>query len=685
MKYRANLNGSLYSFIDITSRNELAELESKNEELEKSNKDLRRQIEEHCTEVKSWVTDILRLSEEEYNEEFVSITDVLAKLHKIIIKNKRTMDGLQEELKEYQRKVYEPRSPDTLSRSWGGHSWQSMELQKELCQNCKQTKWQRVLMGSFDLVESALEVKQDEVERFVDKLSVDDSKYRKKHSLKDSLELADDQLEHLQRLSRQEFGSLDTLDEYSLEGSGGTNSGGNDMVDDLSVSKLEDDPSNGHTNECGDEMLEGNAEFGDEILPNSGREGNNSASRTDKIPASKVDEENSDESWKNIHVSPRLSTQYSILSDPDIYKEPNLENNGLVEDKNTEIDEVSVKDQEIEMICEDGDNDEQWLIDEGSKEREEDEDRINVVNLYRSLIVENDSPQAMDFVDGLKSDGFDGESGEQNDEYGDQTDGNKVGEFSDVHFPIPKILVEKDCNENFLETQEQESGNVEENYFNEKADHSSETLNGECDGESNDQNGEYNDHDGKYDDESGDPNSNFSVVKDKEVPIDDGFEFDEIVQPGSTNEITINKIVKPQSKISESWSINTDQKNSIFEFVGNFGHETAPCTSCTHCTENLENFTTKLVEVISNQRKDQESKILRELEETKSELRELQGEYEKLDKLCEDYRNYVDEYSGNLKRKNEELRKLKHSSGVMETEIEWLRHALGITRNYGEF
>jgi hypothetical protein len=706
-------------------------LESKNEDLEKGNEDLRREIEDHCTEIKSWVSDILRVSDEDYNDDCHSITDVLEKLHQIIIRNKRTMDELQEELVEYRMKVHEPSTPDTLSRSWGGHSLNSMELQKELCRNCKQAKWQRVLMGSFDLVDSALEVKQDEVERFVDKLSVDDSKYRKRRSLKDSLELADDQLEHLQRLSRQEFGSLDTLGEDSLEESGGRNSAENDIVDGQSDSKLGDDTCQGNA-ECGDEMSNGqsnaeyedevsnsqsnadfgdgqsNAQFGDEMSNGlssvefkdailHARDENDSTDSTDKNSTSngaRDTTENSDECWKNIHVSPRLSTQYSIQTDPEftgLHKELNRENDESGEKENMKSGPVraSDEDRELEMICEDVD-DEQWLIDEGSKEHEEDQDRVNVVNLYRSLV---DSPLPKDVVDGRKGDGFDGESGEEigeeNGECGDQT-GGKTGEFNhddnqsivpgNVPFPIPKIIVGKDFNDNFLETQDQNRSSVEENYFNEI----SEIPNGEFDGESSNQNGEYTDQIGKSDDESGDCNSNFPIPKDEGILID-GFEFKENLQPVLKDEIIIKNIVKPQSKISKSWSISTDPKNYIFEFVEDFGDGTVPSTTCKHCSENLENFKTKLMEVISNQRKDEENKIFRELEETKSELREFQSEYEKLDKLCEDYRNYVDEYSGNLKRKNEELSKLKLGTGIMRTEIEWLRQALGITGNYVEF
>lgn len=706
-------------------------MESKNEDLEKGNEDLRREIEDHCTEIKSWVSDILRVSDEDYNDDCHSITDVLEKLHQIIIRNKRTMDELQEELVEYRMKVHEPSTPDTLSRSWGGHSLNSMELQKELCRNCKQAKWQRVLMGSFDLVDSALEVKQDEVERFVDKLSVDDSKYRKRRSLKDSLELADDQLEHLQRLSRQEFGSLDTLGEDSLEESGGRNSAENDIVDGQSDSKLGDDTCQGNA-ECGDEMSNGqsnaeyedevsnsqsnadfgdgqsNAQFGDEMSNGlssvefkdailHARDENDSTDSTDKNSTSngaRDTTENSDECWKNIHVSPRLSTQYSIQTDPEftgLHKELNRENDESGEKENMKSGPVraSDEDRELEMICEDVD-DEQWLIDEGSKEHEEDQDRVNVVNLYRSLV---DSPLPKDVVDGRKGDGFDGESGEEigeeNGECGDQT-GGKTGEFNhddnqsivpgNVPFPIPKIIVGKDFNDNFLETQDQNRSSVEENYFNEI----SEIPNGEFDGESSNQNGEYTDQIGKSDDESGDCNSNFPIPKDEGILID-GFEFKENLQPVLKDEIIIKNIVKPQSKISKSWSISTDPKNYIFEFVEDFGDGTVPSTTCEHCSENLENFKTKLMEVISNQRKDEENKIFRELEETKSELREFQSEYEKLDKLCEDYRNYVDEYSGNLKRKNEELSKLKLGTGIMRTEIEWLRQALGITGSYVEF
>ena len=652
-------------------------MQSKNEELEKNNLDLKREIEEHCGEIKSWVSDILTLSEGEYNEEFNSITDVLAKLHKIIYENKRTMDALQGELDECKKKIYESSLPDTLSRSWGGSS-NSMELQKELCRNCKQTKWQRLLMGSFDVVDSSLESKQDEVARFVDRLSIDDGcKQRKKHSLKDSLELADDQLEHLQRLSRQGFGSLETLGEDSLEECDGGNSGDDDVVDGQNGSKLGGDihlsdaeckkelPS-GFGNvesedelprddvECGDKLPSDNAESGDELskgdeecgdaIPNVyGRKDDNFTQRTDNNSANNADKEtteNSDETWKNIHVSPRLLTQYSILSDVEsnnFHEVSNFESDKLEREGCMEVDEMEAKNRNL--FCEDGDNDEHWLmerdnddqlsIDEGNNGYEDDEDTVNVVNLYRSLIVESDKP----------------------------------------HFPIPKIIVEKDFNENFLEQE-----GDEENCFDEVSD---KAPNAEFDGESCDQNGKLSDHVDKIDDESVESNSTIPAVNE--------FDFKETNQMVLRDEIKEKNIVKPQRNVPESWSITVDPKNSIFEFVGELGDESAASATCKYCIENLENFKTQLMDIIAGQRKDQENKISRELEETKLELRELQSDYEKLDNLCTDYRNYVDEYSGNLKRKNEELRKVKLSSNIMETEIEWLRQALGITTNYAAF
>ena len=653
-------------------------MQSKNEELEKNNQDLKREIEEHCGEIKSWVSDILTLSEGEYNEEFNSITDVLAKLHKIIYENKRTMDALQGELDECKKKIYESSPPDTLSRSWGGSS-NSMELQKELCRNCKQTKWQRLLMGSFDVVDSSLESKQDEVARFVDRLSIDDGcKQRKKHSLKDSLELADDQLEHLQRLSRQGFGSLETLGEDSLEECDGGNSGDDDVVDGQNGSKLGDDihlqsgaecedelPSAfGNVEnedelprddvECGDKLPSDNAESGDELskgdeecgdaIPNVyGRKDDNFTQRTDNNSANNADKEtteNSDETWKNIHVSPRLLTQYSILSDVEsnnFHEVSNFESDKLEREGCMEVDEMEAKNRNL--FCEDGDNDEHWLmkrdnddqllIDEGNNGYEDDEDTVNVVNLYRSLIVESDKP----------------------------------------HFPIPKIIVEKDFNENFLEQE-----GDEENCFDEVSD---KAPNAEFVGESFDQNGKFSDHVDKNDDES--------VESSSTIPAVNEFDFKETNQMVLRDEIKEKNIVKPERNVPESWSITVDPKNSIFEFVGELGNESATSATCKHCIENLENFKTQLMDIIAGQRKDQENKISKELEETKLELRELQSDYKKLDNLCTDYRNYVDEYSGNLKRKNEELRKVKLSSNIMETEIEWLRQALGITTNYAAF
>ena len=595
----------------------------------------------------------MRLSEEEYNDEFQSITDVLAKLQKIIVQNKHTMADLQEELKEYKGKAKEASSPDPLSRSWGGHSWNSMELQKELCRNCKQAKWQRILMGSFDLVDSTLEIKQDEVERFVEKLSVDDeSKCRKKHSLKDSLELADNQLEHLQRLSRQEHGSLDTLGEDSSEECYGESEEQHDVIDGLGSPEVVNNQSNSN---CDDDT---SCNWNNSEVEN---EQSHAQSPDDKNSTSKVEEdctENLDESWKNIHVSPRLCMQYSILSDP----EPNVVNLRKKESEEeiyVETDSVETNDTSLglELISEEEDDDEKWLIDEGSIEHEEDDDRVHVVNLYRSIIFENDGAPPKDIFHGKKK-----ESGEENSE---EIGNNQSTVPSDVHYSIPEIIIEKDCNDNFLESFEQE--NYVEEHLTDKPSQASETPNKKYDGESSVKNGEYFDKLGKNSDESSENHSNVSVIKDKKIP---------------NNKSDLEQM--PRNKVSESWSISAEQKNSVFEFVGNFGDE-RESQSCNHCSENFENFKAKLTEIISNQRKDQESQIFRELEEAKSEFRELQQEYENLEKICEEYRNYVDEYSENLKRKNEELRKLKLNSGIMKTENEWLRQAVGITRNYTEF
>ena len=692
-------------------------MESKNEELKKGNENLRREIEDHCSEIKSWVNDMLLISDEDYNEEVHSISDVLSKLHKVILKNKRATDDLQEELKEYKKNILEPPgSPDTLSHSWGGHSWNSVDLPKELCRNCKQAKWQRVLMGSFDLVDSGMEVKQVEVDKLVDKLGVDESKNRKRHSLKDSLELADDQLEHLQRLSRQSYTSLETLSEESVEESDGEISGVSNVVDGQDDSKLEDKGSNNQfeydDNKSGDqsnldyrdEMSNGhsNAECEDNALHNRSRTDENSTMDVIKNSA-----EITDESWKNIHVSPRLSHQYSILSDPEF--------SGLLEESKPEYNESTGKesrkvglvdeDSKLEIISEEEDDDddderwwaeqdsdELWLVDEDSQGHEEDQDKIQVMNLYRSLTFTSGSPQPKDSVDGWMTDGFNGESGEQNGESGDES-----GEFDDescddkkdttsnqdqihdhdydydqsmvscdVNFSIPKIIVGKDLNENFLKAKEQESNNVEESNSIETSDnvgHSSATPNVEFDGESRDKSGEYSDEIGKCADESGDVSR---------VPK-------EILQPVLTDEIPTEK------QASESLSIGTDQNNFAFEFVGNFADETLPPVTCSSCTESLKTLKTVITGIIANKRKDQELEIFRELQETKMQLRECQNEYEKLDSLCEDYRNYVDEYSGNLKRKNEELRRINLSNSIMKTEIEWLRQALGITANYSEF
>jgi hypothetical protein len=425
----------------------------------------------------------------------------------------------------------------------------------------------------------------------------------------------------------------------------------------------------------------GDAECGDEIS-----NGRNFVNEIDSV-------ENCNETWKNIHVSPGLLTQYSMFSDPELddsQKRSTIEND---ESGREETAEGNVEAKHEESLDEDGDNDEYWLvdsdeqlwIDEGNDEYASDEDTVNVVNLYRSLIVESGRPQHVIVVDGKKC---------ESDEYGDQT-GDEVSEFHDqshrkdssnhednhddnhddhhsvvpgaVHFPIPKIVVVKDFNENFLETQ---SG--EESDYDEISDKAS---NAEFDGEScGDKKEECSDHVGKNDDESVETKSNGH-----------GLDFDKNNQPGLKDEVKVKNIAKLQTKISQFWSISVDPKNSVVEFAGNLGEETAACTTCAHCSESLENFKTQLLNVIANQHEDQECLILGELEKTKLELRELQGEYEKLDNLCTDYRNYVDEYSENLKRKNDELRKVKLSSDIMETEIEWLRHALGITRNYAEF
>ncbi|XP_028402078.1 uncharacterized protein LOC114525070 [Dendronephthya gigantea] len=692
--------------VEESARNELAEMESKNEELEKVNEDLRRKIDQQCSEMKSWASDMLILSEEEYHEEFNSITEVLSKLHKIIKKNKSTVAELQEELDEYKRKAYElSSSPEVLAGSLGGSSWNSMELQKDLCRNCKQVKWQRVLKGSFDLVDSSLEGKQDEVERFVNKLSIDEMKHRKKHSLKDSLELADDQFENLQRLSRHEFGSLGTLGEDSLEDcseidfSAG-DSTGKDVVDGLGASKPENDEL----------PHDPSLEQGDEASNDQRKEESNSTSKADANTTSGVAAntvENLDESWKSIHVSPRLSSQYSIRSDPEfngLHRDLNLKGNEHEGTGATDVRRVGLE--SVEEISEgeeiDGSDHGEWLINEDNSEktREEDEDRVNVVNLYRSLVLESDMPQHGNEAGGISGEHRDkvGEYGDKSGKHGEKSGDDKDGYnhdnelnhpsmFSrDQHFQIPKIVVGKDFNGNFLviheEDEEEEGEYGEENDLHEVSedtDHpASETALGECNGEVGDQGEEYGDEIGECIDESGDYNDRSSVKHNTTL-----LEDEDIFHPVSTDNVNIQSLARSKNDPSESFSTNADDSNSIFEFAGDFAEGIPPPPkTCFHCSENVENLKAKLIEIVTSQRRDQDDKIFQELEDTREELRECRSENEKLDKNCEDYRNFVDEYSRNLERKNQELRELKLSSLIMKTEIEWLRQALGITRNY---
>ncbi|XP_028416782.1 rootletin-like [Dendronephthya gigantea] len=696
--------------VEESARNELAEMESKNEELEKVNDDLRRKIDQQCSEMKSWASDMLILSEEEYHEEFNSITEVLAKLHKIIKKNKSTVAELQEELDEYKRKAYElSSSPEVLAGSLGGNSWNSMELQKDLCRNCKQVKWQRVLKGSFDLVDSSLEGKQDEVERLVNKLSIDEMKHRKKHSLKDSLELADDQFENLQRLSRHEFGSLGTLGEDSLEDcseidfSAG-DSTGKDVVDGLGASKLEDDEL----------PHDPSLEQGDEASNDQRKEESNSTSKaeantTSGVAANTV--ENLDESWKSIHVSPRLSSQYSIRSDPEfngLHRDLNLKGSEHQGTGATDVRGVGLE--SVEEISEGeeidgGDHGERLMNEDNSeKTREEDEDRVNVVNLYRSLVLESDMPQHGNEVRGISGEHRDkvGVYGDKSGKNGEQSGDNQYGYnhdnelnhpsmFSrDQHFQIPKIVVGKDFNGNFLviheeeEEEEEEGEYAEENDLHEVSedtDHpASETALGECNGEVGDQGEEYGDEIGECIDESGDYIDR-SAVKRNTTLLED----EDIFHPVSTDNVNIQSLARSKNDPSESFSTNADDSNSIFEFAGDYAEGIPPPPkTCFHCSENVENLKAKLIEIVTSQRRDQDDKIFQELEDTREELRECRSENEKLDKNCEDYRNFVDEYSRNLERKNQELRELKLSSLIMKTEIEWLRQALGITRNYTE-
>ena len=689
---------------------QLAELELKNEELEKGQENLRREIEEHCGEIKSWVNDMLQISDEEYSEDAHSITDVLSKLHKVIVKNKRVTEGLQEELKEYKTKIYEPPdSPDVLSRSLGGHPWNSMEQPKELCRNCKQAKWQRVLKGSFDFVDSGMEVKQVEVEKLVEKLGVDESKNRKRHSLKDSLDLADDQLEHLQRLSRQSMTSLETVSEESLEESDEEISGERNVVVDNHDSMLDDKPSN-YPAECGDKMLNDEVEHGDEKTNSESNsecedkalhDSSQGESSIDEIPVKNVSKDSTkipEESWENIHVSPRLSHQFSILSEPGqngLLEEPKPDSNGSAGKENVEISEAEEKNWKIDVISEEEedvderwwdeqDSDELWLVDEDSQGYETDQDKVQVVNLYRSLVFTSNSPQPKDFVDG--------ECSEQNGEAGDESCNDESNKFDnriafnenntsnqdEIHnhvidqsmvsrqFSIPKIIVGKDLNDNFQEEKEQEISEVEESNFMGTSDNARDSSpNVEFNGESNDQNGKYSDEVGKSAEECGDVTQ---ASKD-------------ILQPDSTDETATKK------QASESLSISTGQSNFAFEFMRNFGDETPlPPATCSHCTESIETIKAILTGIIANKRKEQELDLFRELQETKMQLRECQSEYERLDSVCEDYRNYVDEYSGNLKRKNEELRRIKLNNSIMKTEVDWLRQALGITgMSYSEF
>lgn len=697
---------------------------------------MRRQVEKHRNDIKTWVSDMLRLSEDDYNAECHSIAEVLARLHKIIVDNNRKMNELQEEIEEYKQKVYEPSLSDALSRSWGGSSWNSTEMQKDFCRHCKQTKWQSVLKGSFDLVEASLDEKQEEVKRLVDTLDYAEPRYRKKKSLKESLELADEQLEHLQRLSRQEFGSLDTLPESSLEmlsdavdgpecelGDDLTNGKINDtfeneISDHLRKSVLtEDQTTNAMRNDESNTVLSGetlNGQNDTEILqsPNS----KEITTEPNKKSSTKDASRDLDDSWKNIHVSPRLLTQFSILSDPESDSlQKDFENNGFRSNENSGVD----RSWGLENTSQSEDNYGQWSTDEDRKEQEEEQDRVNVVNLYRSLILESSQPE--DLVDGCKLEAVKSNSERDSemsleDKNCNQENNPKTNQFviaPEVALTVPKIVVEQDLNENFLEILDNNnnrnnfreaadedgcSSQLPEREFHELVDENSEiernsevSVNqiGKCSPECLAESDESVKLSGEVDNESGVTDSNFSVAVGKghrEMQLKNGIASKEILQPVFASEDIFPNLVKPQSMISKSLSISTGQKNSTFEFVGHFDDETAPVpTGCTHCTENFENLKSKLLEILSNQGKEQEYKNSRQLEDTKSELNKLQNEYEKLDKICEEYRNYVDEFSGRLRCKNDELRKLKVNSGIMKTEIEWLRQALGITRNYSEF
>lgn len=829
------------SFLSVeeASRLQLAELERKNEELRRGNEDLRQQIADHCAEIKSWVTGILLLTEEEYQEEFHTISDVLAKLQKIIVENKQTIGKLQDQLNESENAENHPGSPtgDPLSHSWGVYSWNSVDSQKELCCNCWQTKWRRVLMGSFDLAESGLEVKQDEIEKYLTKIDINEPKYRKKQSLKDSLELADVQSQLIQRRGEQNWKSLGTLGEGSVEEEGsvsGSSLEGFESVfcfeykekecriplsDAEAHATLEDNKKEIRLQACGvakemvgqesvlltteevKELGNGDLDFDekqsgiDRPERDGGKDGKREMKRLDGERDEKNEEkQKEDENEGARHERPvllkkkvdKLLVEHEVKTEENSEKEQSQndrnkgssqegEGNGDMKEGNSIVEEGESQEQQGDRSEQVGDSKEQEgerKKKEGDSKKQED-DRTDQENDRKeqegdTKKQEDDSNEQEDYRTdqederkeqvGVRKEQEDdrkeqvGESEEQEDDsdeqlsdsgdevgYSEDHEGDHGNEKGDSEKQVVDNDEEDDDDEDLVHVVNLYRSLVIDNCsprlnLNDKSTCNRSDWNNEkdliflnesvVDNGGSEEHSVINDFGNQQTEEqhatrmegvSWNPIVVFQKDYNGNLPLthtnsfvgtdsnaetrQDGKPFDFFNPKGLIEENDSNKhdtrpgklgLDEPKlHEISESLKLDVVYGKSLNDFQEKVQNNKIPSDSCPHCARVLkenpagyEKCIEKLLELKSQQAKDYESQIFRELDETKADVKRFQQQYEDLEKVCEDYRKSIDEYSEKVRHKNSELRKLKLSSSVMKTEVEWLRQALGITRDY---
>ena len=744
------------------SKSQMVELEQKNEELRNVNDDLHRQIAEHCTEIKSWVSEILLLSEEEYNEEFHTISDVLAKLQKIIINDKRKIDELQEELDAKENEDLE----DTLSQSWAGFSWNNAESQKNLCCNCRQKKLRRILKGSFDLGEMGIDVQQEDLDGFIENIDVNERKYHKRQSLRDSLELAETRSKLKEMLGEEKWTSLETLGEKSLEimssleglpslSETGDSSSGDSKMKSGSLERNEgihgedeelplidcngDDMSGGKVGELGNEVDKG--------LGLKGEDGGFKGTINGLFDVVDGLEETKDE--------PVVVEQGGWEGKMDVAtggeRDKMFNGDRFVKDKK---EERGVKSKERPGFFENKRYEEREMADE----EEEEDDVVHVVNLYRSLLSPSFNDQPID--DGvINNDVIDNDHNSIDNDY--NASDNHVTVMVDGRYS-PCLSFNDQRNDKVINNNDeainQERSKVRVNYvFNYSpclsfSDQNSDDniidnnlINYEVDdignklsvGETDDHeiinnndiniqhyNGLSNHWDMTDNQDTREPegssgsnipsdpivtsetdhNGNLpqfyingkkqdaSVAGNDNVSSVVGDKGDQLLQLSDHGVPNLDEKSKNTQNENELRNVSEKFKNSEEVSQKKCAEKQNHCSGlCSHCSDILlknsagyEKTIEKLLEFKTLRERDEELEIFRELDQVKEDVKRYQKQYEALEKVCEDYQKRIHEYSENIRNKNSQLRKLQVISSVMKTEVEWLRHALNVTTNYGD-